>query len=151
MLQWQLEAWWRALLPKITWSQRNHISLARRTVSLSLPSFIPLLIIKKGRQTKNGFTRYREGFDHTVNNSMPPCAIHHPSGTALMARYSRMDVIEWWNDAFDELRDTGAFRRLCEQAQRDHGKSRGSNILICIAHTPHERGIPRIASLMLKI
>ena len=42
-------------------------------------------------------------------------------GAAVMARYSRMDLINWWNDAFEELRWTGDFKRLCEQSQKDHG------------------------------
>ena len=40
-----------------------------------------------------------------------------------MARYSRMDLIDWWNDALEHMRWTGEFRRLCEQADRDHGES----------------------------
>ena len=46
----------------------------------------------------------------------------HTIGGAVMARYSRMDLINWWNDAFEKMRWTGDFRRLCEQGQKDHGE-----------------------------
>ncbi len=30
-------------------------------------------------------------------------------------------VIDWWNDAFQSMKEDGSFRRLCERAERVHG------------------------------
>ncbi len=41
----------------------------------------------------------------------------------MMAKYGD-DVINWWNDAFQELRESGQYEVLCEQAERQHGGCR---------------------------
>ncbi|KAI0226235.1 hypothetical protein LSAT2_023120 [Lamellibrachia satsuma] len=41
-------------------------------------------------------------------------------GPSVMAHYGS-DVIDWWNKAFQELKDTGKYETLCERAAVDHG------------------------------
>jgi len=42
------------------------------------------------------------------------------AGGAVMTRYGSR-LIGWFNEALDEMKESGEFRQLCQQAQRDHG------------------------------
>ena len=43
------------------------------------------------------------------------------SGLSLMARYGD-PVIEWWNQAFEEVMQSGEYQLLCDAAATRHGE-----------------------------
>merc|ERR1712150_141285 len=57
----------------------------------------------------------KKGLAHTE-----PCFECSTQGASLMARYGD-DVLEWWDKAFEEMKDEGEYRRLCMSAERKHG------------------------------
>lgn len=43
-------------------------------------------------------------------------------GPSMMTHYGSY-LVDWWNDAFQELRDNGHYERLCQRAQSAHGRN----------------------------
>jgi len=56
-----------------------------------------------------------KGLEHTE-----PYFYCSPQGASVMVRYGD-ELLNWWNQAFDELRESGEYHRLCQSAKRKHG------------------------------
>ncbi|XP_030843608.1 uncharacterized protein LOC115924905 [Strongylocentrotus purpuratus] len=56
-------------------------------------------------------------------------------GASIMTRHTNRDLVNWWNDAFQRLRDRGRYNEICEAIPERHGHIAGQDYTeICLGY-----------------
>ncbi len=51
-------------------------------------------------------------------------------GNTILVRKDRPSLLKWWNKGFKVLKDNGAFKTLCNAANKNYGKKLGFTPMI---------------------